>query len=690
MLITLAGVLALTPLIAGAATPTFPAPYVESEVIVTFKPAVDLTAARASLTAHSLTFARHFGPLSQKRGRQTGLLRDPKRSTATLVAELAADPAIETAEPNYLRYVTSPAPNDPLFAQLWGLQNTGQSINGTLGIASEDVQFVPAWALARPNTNPVVVAVIDTGVDYTHPDLASNVWVNPGEIPGNGVDDDADGYVDDVHGYNFADGNSDPTDAAYHGTHVAGTIAALGYNHLGVIGVNYQAQIMALRASSDGNTLPSAAVIEAVQYATLMKNRGINVVSINASFGGGGSSTAESAVIQAAGDAGIIFCAAAGNDAADNDTSPHYPASYRLANMIVVAASGQNGALASFSDYGATTVDLAAPGVNILSTKPLNIPTTVASLQQGATSYAANPLTFSPLTAGITGTLVDCRLGNPAEFPAAVSNQIALISRGTLQFSAKVGNAITAGARAVVIYNNVAGNFTGTLQFASNWVPAISISQADGLALKNLLPATGTVVCAVDPTQSYQFLDGTSMATPHVSGAVAFVARNFPAETVAQRISRILTNVDVLPALQGRLVTGGRLNLLRTVDADANGLPDWWELQYFGALTGTNPNGDADHDGASNLAEWLAGTNPTDAASALRLLISRPNPTNTPVLQWPSVAGKFYSVQRATNLAVGFDTTVQSAIAATPPTNTMADPAGLPNRASYYLLRLEP
>jgi len=107
-------------------------------------------------------------------------------------------------------------------------------------------------------------------------------------------------------------------------------------------------------------------------------------------------------------------------------------------------------------------------------------------------------------------------------------------------------------------------------------------------------------------------------------------------------------------------------------------------------LTGTNPNGDADHDGASNLAEWLAGTNPTDAASALRLLISRPNPTNTPVLQWPSVAGKFYSVQRATNLAVGFDTTVQSAIAATPPTNTMADPAGLPNRASYYLLRLEP
>ena len=663
--------------------------YVEGDVIVTFKDSVNLGAGRQALGAHSLELARHFAFLSEKRGRHCGLVRTPSRTTADLIAELSRDPAIATAEPNYVRWVSAHPPNDPLFPQLWGLQNTGQSANGTAGTSGDDIGFVPAWSLARPTTNQVVVAVVDTGVDYTHPDLAANMWTNPGEIPNNSIDDDGNGYVDDFFGYDFAGNVADPQDSGFHGTHVSGTIAAVGNNLLGVIGVDYQARIMALKVSNDGSTILTSAEIEALQYATMMKGRGINIVAINASFGGGGSNSTEVAAIQAAGNAGIVFCAAAGNNSANNDTTRFYPASYRLSNMIVVAATDQNDALASFSDYGAATVDLGAPGVNILSTKPMSLAGTTAYAQVGATAYSANALTYSGTTTGITATIYYCGPGYPTNFPTAVSNNIALISRGTLTFATKVANAMAAGAQAAVIYNNTNGNFSGTLQNPGNWIPAVSLSQADGLTLQALLPATGTVVNSSDPTQIYQFLDGTSMATPHVVGAVAFAAMNFPSETVAQRIQRILTNVDVVPGLNGLVRTGGRLNLQRIVDTDGNGLPDWWEQMYFGHLTGTDPNADPDHDGASNLAEWLAGTNPTNATSYLQLTGATTPGTNGFTVQWPSVAGRFYRVERSTNLLTGFDTLIQTNIAATPPTNTVVDAAILQGNAQFYRIELE-
>jgi subtilisin family serine protease len=600
---------------------------------------------------------------------------------------LSADPEVELAEPNYLRWASSSVPNDALFPQLWGLRNTGQSVNGVIGTSGDDIEFVNAWTMARTSSVPAVVAVIDTGVDYTHPDLAPSMWTNPGETPANSVDDDGNGYVDDVYGYDFAAGTANPLDSGLHGTHVSGTIAAAGDNLLGIIGVNYQARIMALKASSDGASFTSAAVIEAVQYATMMKNRGVNIVAINASFGGGGSSSTERAAIQAAGNAGIIFCAAAGNSGLNRDVTPDYPASYRLANMIVVTASDQNDALASFSDYGATTVDLAAPGVNILSTVRT---VTSAYVAQASTTYSASELTFSGYTTGITATIYDCGLGYPTNFPPAVRNNIALISRGTLYFSEKVANAMAAGARAAIIYNNVSGTYLGTLQYASNWIPTLSLSQADGQTLLSLLPATGTVVNAVSPSQSYQALDGTSMAAPHVAGAVAFAAMNFPAETVSQRIQRVLANVDTVAGLQGKVVTGGRLNLLRIVDTDRNGLPDWWEQTYFNRLLGKDATADADHDGASNLAEWLAGTNPTNAASCLRLLAPSATATSGIVLHWPSVAGKTYRLERATNLLAGFNTVVRSNISATPPTNSEPDTAVLPDKARYYRVLVEP
>src|ERR1035437_6432793 len=327
--------------VAGRAAPAHPATeYVEGEVIVTFAEQASLPTAQQSLRSHGLMMARHFAWLSEHRHKHMGLVRDKSRTTAALIAELQRDPSVETVEPNYLRWVTISSPNDPLFPDQWSLQNTGQSVNGTAGTASDDLKFFGAWSLARPSGTGVVVAVIDTGCDYMHPDLASNIWVNTGEIPNNGIDDDGNGFVDDYHGYDFIDGTPDPTDSGFHGTHVAGTIAAVGNNLTGVIGVNYEAKIMVLRASNDGSTLSSSAIIEALQYAAMMKGRAVNIVAINESFGGGGSTTAEQSALQAAGDAGIVVCVAAGNSSANNDTTPTYPASDLLAHNIVCRALG--------------------------------------------------------------------------------------------------------------------------------------------------------------------------------------------------------------------------------------------------------------------------------------------------------------------------------------------------------------
>jgi subtilisin family serine protease len=540
--------------------------YVEGEVIVTFKAAATLETAKAALKTKSLSFAKHFGPLSAKRKSQTGLIREKSKTTAQLIATLKDDPNVETVEPNYLRRVNA-APNDSRFTEQWALNNTGQTVNGITGTASDDVKFVKARALSRTPLGEIVIGVIDTGVDIVHPDLAANVWKNTGETPLNNTDDDGNGFADDYNGYDFADGDADPSDSGDHGTHVAGTIAAIGDNLMGVIGVSDKVSILPLKVSTDGDSISTSAEISAFQYATALKNRGVNIVALNASFGGGGNSTSEKAAIQAAGDAGIIVCVAAGNDSANNDTTATYPASYRLPNMIVVAATDQNDALASYSNYGATTVDIAAPGSNILSTKPATV-----SFQVGGTTYESTALTYSGLTTGLSGAIIDCGTGNSSsEFPASVNGNIALIQRGIENFTTKVTNAMAAGAKAAIIYNNVSGSFAGTLQTASNWIPAYSISQADGQAVKAGLPKTGALVVA----GNYQYLDGTSMATPHVTGAVGFAAMNFPGDTVAQRRARVLSSVNIKTALQTKVATHGRLNLLRIVDANVDGVPDW-------------------------------------------------------------------------------------------------------------------
>jgi subtilisin family serine protease len=555
--------------------------YVEGEVIVTFKSTVTQHTAESALQRRSLRFQRHYGELSSLRRKPMGLVRNTGKKTRQLISELQNDPAIESVEPNYLRYIKA-IPNDSRFSEQWSLRNTGQSVNGVSGTSGADVRYLEAMEKARPATEDLVVAVIDTGVDFTHPELASRMWTNNQEIPNNNLDDDGNGFVDDYHGYDFIEDLSDPSDISDHGTHIAGIIAAQGNNNSGVIGISGAVKIMALKVSANGDTMNTAAVIEAIEYAVAMKRRGVNLVALNASYGGSGYSNAERTAIQTAGDEGIILCAAAGNESTNNNNTPSYPASYGLTNIIAVASTNQNDTLSSFSNYGSTTVDLAAPGSNILSTAP-----TAYTFQTGNGSYDAIPMAFAQTTSGFSGQIVHCGLGYSSDFPPAVTGKIALIARGTLDFSVKVANAKAAGAIAAVIYNNVPGLYLGTLGSAGAWIPAFSISQAAGQSILAELPTNGTLTSA----PGYQFLDGTSMATPLVVGAVAFAAQNFPDDTVSQRKQRILANVDIKASLQGKVSTGGRLNLNRIVDADQDDIPDWEATRLSFIQAPTLPGG---------------------------------------------------------------------------------------------------
>ena len=667
-----------------AASVSTNADYVEGSVLVRFNSLQTDTALQTLAGRHNAILRHHYHQLSAHDGKSLFLLHSDSKSTATLLAELRAEPGVVYAEPDYVRQVTDlRTPNDAYFSQLWGLHNTGQTVLGENGTSNADIGFLKAWGLARPSTSEVVVAVIDTGLDITHPDIVSNLWTNPGLN---------DGYSGDIHGYDFALNTGAMTDSGFHGTHVCGTIAATGNNGIGVIGVDFTAHVMMLKVSTDGENIITSDELSALNYIAMVKNLGVNVVAVNASYGGGSASSSESSGIATLGSEGVIFCAAAGNNGTDNDTTQFYPADYRLSNMICVAASDQNDALASFSNYGASTVDLAAPGVDVLSLLPMNILATNAEVFQSNAAYEAESMQFAGTTPtnGVSGTVYYCNLGNPGDFPAAVSGNIALIQRGTITFLAKVQNAMAAGATAAIIYNNVAGNFSGTLGTSGNFIPAVSLSQSDGQTLQATLPSTATVVNGPDPTFHYQYLSGTSMATPHVVGAVAFAALNFPTETVAQRIQRVVTNTTPVAGLSGKVISGGRLNLAKIVDTDGNGLPDWWEQQYFGHLTGTDPNADPDHDGENNLAEFLAGTIPTNAASVFQL--NTPAATKHPkdIVQWPSVAGRYYNVLRYTNLFTGPGVFVQTNIIATPPLNLFTDtpPGNVKN--VFYRLQLDP
>lgn len=291
-------------------------------------------------------------------------------SVAEAMAAMAKDDRVAFAEPNNTYGLpeiiegespTAPAnvSDDPKVGQLYGLHNTGQ----TGGTEDADIDAPEAWATHTGRTQSdggTLLAVVDTGIDYNHPDLKDNMWTNTGEVAGDGIDNDGNGVIDDVYGYNAFDDSGDPMDGHSHGTHCAGTIAAKGNNGVGVAGVNHDANLMAVKIFSDSGRTSVAAIVRGIQYSTKMGAR----ITSN-SWGGG---RANEGIKSAFAESSALHLMAAGNSGSDNDRRPHFPSSYDLPNNIAVAATDHNDQLARFSCYGATSVDIAAPGVNILST----------------------------------------------------------------------------------------------------------------------------------------------------------------------------------------------------------------------------------------------------------------------------------------------------------------------------------
>lgn len=403
--------------------------HVQGEVIVKFRKKASPAAMSA---AHTDADAEEVSDIPEIGVHRVRALRG--QTTEDLMRLYADNPDVEYVEPNGIVH-TMQIPNDPRFSELYGLNNISQ----TGGTFDADIDAPEAWD-QQTGTSGVVVAIIDSGVDYNHPDLSANIWTNGGEIPGNGIDDDLNGYIDDVRGWDFANIDNNPMDDFGHGTHTAGTIAAVGNNGIGVAGVSWNARIMPLKFINAAGSGSFASAASAIMYAA---NMGARVASN--SWGCGPSAACYSQVIEDAiayaNSKGMLFVVAAGNSNNNNDTTITYPCTSAQPNVICVAATDHNDRRASFSSYGAQTVDIGAPGVNILST----------------------------------------------------------------------------------------------------------------------VPAIGNICCS-DPS-GYKYLNGTSMATPHVSGAAALLLSQSPALSVTETKNIILASADPVPGLSRITVTGGRLNI---------------------------------------------------------------------------------------------------------------------------------
>jgi subtilisin family serine protease len=582
-----------------------PAKYVPGEVLVKFR---DEAASSGIQSLNAVAGAKELRALSVNAGVIHQYKLEGALSIDEALLKYRSNPAVEYAEPNYLFWLTT-IPSDAQFGSLWGLHNIGQAVNGTAGTADADIDAPEAWDISTGSPN-VTVAVIDTGIAYDHPDLAPNIWTNPGEIAGNGVDDDGNGLVDDVHGWDFHMDDSEPMDPIDlnsggnpgHGTHVAGTIAGAGNNGTGITGVMWTARLMALKAGGVDRSLSTTAIVSAIHYAV---TKGARV--INASFAGPDCSLTLYDAVSAANGAGVLFVAAAGNAESDNDDIPSFPANFSasslcsgqqkaaLANVIAVAATDENDQLASFSNFGSATVQVAAPGVSINSTKPTsNVthvllnnfdsnPTGLGYVFGGTNSTwgFTNSTSFSPpnsLTDSPTGSYqnnTDSFAMGPV-FTTGGQRGCRLDSRVRLQTDQNIDKLLVETSR------NSGTSWQPTREVTESsdaqFVPFTWGDVADGVAGSRFrfrfisdesLVFDGVyvddvrVACVAGQpsgTTDYQFLLGTSMAAPHVAGLAGLLLSVNPNLTVSQLRNAILNTVDRKASLGGKVSTGGRIN----------------------------------------------------------------------------------------------------------------------------------
>src|SRR6478735_5477069 len=427
------------------------------------------------------------------------------RASARAMSLLEGNADVSYVEPDRtIHLYANPVPNDPQFKKEWGLNNTGQTVDFTAGTPGADIGAERAWGVTTGKKS-VVMGVIDTGIDASHPDLAANMWINPGEnCPGcrnDGIDNDHNGYVDDWRGWDFINNDNNPTDDNGHGTHVAGTVGAVGNNGTGVTGVNWNVQLMPLKFIGADGTGDVAGAVAALRYATAM---GVRIT--NNSWGDTAYSQALYDAIADANAHGDLFVAAAGNDGVNSDTTPTYPADFNLPNIISVGASDSTDHLAYFSNYGQSSVDLTAPGVSIYSTWPGK-----AYKSESGTSMA------SPHVAGAAALVLAAHPAATADHPAALAGTSA--SQGRLD----VGNALTCANKPQLVIDapgqgfvaaaghpvsvrllaGVCGDVAGvTVTAAANGRPIALTAQGDGSYTGQFTPAPGSTTVTATATSS--------------------------------------------------------------------------------------------------------------------------------------------------------------------------------------------
>ncbi len=578
---------------AALAASFVPAPganYVPGEVLVKFKSGVSQAAGAATVAAYGGTVQAALNPAASV----LSVKLNPAQSVAQAVASYASDPNVELAQPNYI-YHTSAAvvPNDPAFGQQWGFKNTAQTITNAYtqppasplyytinnpGVAGDDMNVTPAWGVIT-ECSTVVVAVVDTGVNYNHQDMVGNMWISA-TYPN--------------HGYNFtAEGAAnDPMDLHGHGTHVAGIIGAVGNNALGVSGVCWKASIMAVRVLDSTGAGTTATIVQGVNFAV---SNGAKV--INMSLTGTAFDTLYSNAITNAQNNDAVVVVAAGNQASNNDTTAIYPCDFANANIVCVAALDQGYGLATFSNYGATNVDVGAPGTNILST------------WAGTNTAISEPLTtgwtLTPATGGWgymswkdTAGVSHAGLADPVNwpngwYPAGANHHVyknfnlSGYSAATLNFYLS-GN-VNAGDALTLAINSAGGDplvsgttlVSGWLTLNTSFLPirqslynCRTIGCTVGFGLSSAATSTGNIgpmltVMSIDAlatnSTSYDTVDGTSMAAPEVTGLAAMLRAYNPKFTYADTVAAIKNAGRATASLSGKTATGKAVDVMASL-----------------------------------------------------------------------------------------------------------------------------
>jgi len=523
-----------------------------------------------------------------------------KKTTKEMIEILKKNPNVESVTPNYIYHLYS-TPDDTHFESQWSLNN--DAIHG--GTEDADIDAVEAWDV-NTGSRDIVVAVIDTGIDYTHTDLRDNLWVNEGETADNDIDDDGNGYIDDIYGYDILNKDNDPWDDSGHGTHVSGIIGASGDDGIGITGVNWSISMMTLKVFGADGRGSHNDIIEAIEYIITMKIRGVNIVAVNASFGSISqpNNDIRVAIDNLLNDENIIFCAAAGNDNFDNDaneSNTSYPASYDLNNIISVAGTNRYDGLYSQTNFGLRSVDLAAPGENIFSTHLADIEyipqegdfyflnmDDASTLRTTNGSWRITNNNFHSANTAITDSLANYGNNESKGFFDQNAQDLTQINNDNLSFGfwAVIDTEIERDRLQLFFSANGGLDWTYIEEWSGEDLPMQSYSVRiprefqtdsfmyafqlvtnnsithDGVYIDDIGIGIGTVV-----DSNYRVLSGTSMAAPHVTGAVALLAAEYPTDTMLLRKNKILATVDRLEILSNRVTTGGRLNINNAIRA---------------------------------------------------------------------------------------------------------------------------